>query len=115
MTLTVGPYHNILLDILECQKQPGGGLMSYGPELINLYRRLGSIVGFFTADLPIERPTKFELVINLKSAKALGVTVRGTLVAMANKFLLRRRMSAAGVGPGAGQFHAAVLTVCRVW
>jgi putative ABC transport system substrate-binding protein len=58
----------------------GGGLMSYGPDLIQLYRRIGAYVskilhGARPADLPIERPTKFELVINLKAAKALGVTI----------------------------------------
>jgi len=63
----------------------GGGLMSYGPDLIHLYRRLGPFVakilhGARPADLPIERPTKFELVINLKAAKALDVTVPGSLL-----------------------------------
>jgi putative ABC transport system substrate-binding protein len=67
----------------------GGGLMSYGPDLINLYRRLGPILakilrGAHPADLPIERPTKFELVINLKAAKALGVTIPGSLLATAD-------------------------------
>jgi putative tryptophan/tyrosine transport system substrate-binding protein len=63
--------------------------MSYGPDLINLYRRLGPILakilrGAHPADLPIERPTKFELVINLKAAKALGVTIPGSLLATAD-------------------------------
>src|SRR5262249_5292343 len=58
----------------------GGGLMSYGPDLGHLYRRLSFQVsrvlrGARPADLPIERPTKFELVINMKTAKALGVHV----------------------------------------
>lgn len=67
----------------------GDGLMSYGPDLIHLYRRIGPIVGRILrgarpADLPIERPTKFELVINLKAAKALEVTVPGPLLATAD-------------------------------
>jgi putative ABC transport system substrate-binding protein len=60
--------------------------MSYGPDLIHLYRRVGFYVskilnGARPSDLPIERPTKFELVINLKAAKALGVTISGLLLA----------------------------------
>ena len=58
----------------------GGGLMSYGPDLSHLYRRVSSQVsrvlrGTRPAELPIERPTKFELVINVKAAKALGLDV----------------------------------------
>jgi putative tryptophan/tyrosine transport system substrate-binding protein len=67
----------------------GGGLISYGPDLIYLYRRIGPIIGKVLrgarpADLPIERPTKFELVINLKAAKALGVTIPVSLLATAD-------------------------------
>jgi putative tryptophan/tyrosine transport system substrate-binding protein len=67
----------------------GGGLMSYGPDLIQLYRRVGLYAskilhGARPADLPIERPTKFELVINLKAAKALGVTIPDSVLATAD-------------------------------
>jgi putative ABC transport system substrate-binding protein len=63
----------------------GGGLMSYGPDLIHLYRRLGPFVakilhGARPADLPIERPTKFELVVNVKAAKGLDVAIPGSLL-----------------------------------
>ena len=67
----------------------GGGLMSYGPDLIQLYRRTGPYIskilrGARPADLPIERPTKFELVVNLRAAKALGVTIPDSLLATAD-------------------------------
>ena len=57
-----------------------GGLMSYGADLIDLYRRTASYVdrifkGAKVIDLPVQAPTKFDLVINLKAAKALGLTL----------------------------------------
>jgi putative ABC transport system substrate-binding protein len=69
-----------------------GGLMSYGPDLISLFRRLGPYVskilqGVRPADLPVERPTKFELVINLKAAKALDVTIPSLLLATADELI----------------------------
>jgi putative tryptophan/tyrosine transport system substrate-binding protein len=93
-TMTADLLHHLhvgwIIDFLARNRLPGmyqvretvvaGGLMSYGASMPDLYRRAAGYVdkilrGTRPADLPVEQPTKFELVVNLKTAKALGLTI----------------------------------------
>ncbi len=66
-----------------------GGLMSYGPDIVDIFRRAAGYIdqilrGSNPAEMPFQQPTKFDLAVNLKTAKALGLTVPPTLLALAD-------------------------------
>jgi putative ABC transport system substrate-binding protein len=69
-----------------------GGLIAYGPNVVSQYRRTAELVdkilrGTKPAAIPVEQPTKFDLVINLTTAKSLGITISPTLLAIADEVI----------------------------
>jgi putative ABC transport system substrate-binding protein len=82
--------HNHVLSVFVFREWvDAGGLLSYGPSFIGMYRRVAELVdrigrGAKASDLPVEQPTKYELVINLKTAKALDLTIPPSLLARAD-------------------------------
>jgi len=106
LSITADPFHlshvGWIIDFVATNRLPtmyvvkenavAGGLISYGPSLTDLYRRAAEYVhkilqGTKPADLPVEQPVKFELAINLKTAKALGLAVPPMLLATADEVI----------------------------
>jgi hypothetical protein len=95
-----------------------GGLMLYGPDLQEVFRRVAVFVdrilkGAKPADLPVEQPTKFELIVNLKTAKALGLTIPQTLLLQANQVIESPVLDPRGQLPACCCRLRRILQCCR--
>src|SRR5262245_52517282 len=90
--ITLAARHKLPAVYYEHSFAAAGGLLSYGPDYVDRYRQAAGYVdrilkGEKPADLPVQAPTKYELVINLRTAKALSITVPPALLAQANEVI----------------------------
>jgi putative ABC transport system substrate-binding protein len=92
LIITLAARHKLPAVYFERSYVAAGGLISYGPDLVDQFRRAASYIdrilkGEKPADLPVQAPTKYDLVINLKTAKALGLDVPATVIARAGEVI----------------------------
>ena len=92
LIVTLAARYNLPAVYIDRYFAEGGGLISYGPDSIDAYRRTAAYVdrilrGDKPANLPVQLPVKYDLVINLKTAKALGVAVPSSLIARADEVI----------------------------
>jgi putative ABC transport system substrate-binding protein len=88
LIITLAAQHKLAAVYFERFFVTSGGLISYGPNIVDQYRRSAGYIdrilkGEKPADLPVQAPTEYELVINLKTAKTLGITIPPSLLARA--------------------------------